>query len=595
MATRITPSQLDFATIKQNLKTYFQDSGEFNDYNFEGSGLSAILDVLAYDTHLKALTANFALNEAFLDSAQLRGSIVSHAKSLNYLPGSRNSAQAVLDVTVVGATGVASYTLPKYSLFSTTIDDVNYSFYTLDEYTTDNTASFIFEDISIYEGTLTTKRFIVDADINDNPIYVIPDENVYTDSIVVQVRDGLDSSTVTSYRVATKVEDFQSGETIFFINESANGYYEISFGDGNIGASPAEGSIIEVTYLSSTADASNGASVFSTAVTVGDNLSLSSSTVTNAFGGAEKESLESIRFNAPKSFAAQDRAVTESDFVALITNAVTYVESINVYGGQRAEPPEYGKVFIAIKPIGADALTTTQKTQLLENTLNDRVILSITPEIIDPVIQYLKLTADIVYDDALTTLTATQLENNVNSTIQTFGTNNLLGFNTPFRRSSLTTSIDASNTAILSSSVSVQLQKRFIPTLNVAARYDLEFTESFASVTSQDYILTSDEFGYTVDGTEYQCSLRNKTGTTQLEIFRRGTSGDIIVVDDAGSINTSTNIVSIIPFQPSSINDATNGIRVNIVPANENTISPDKNILLRFDDDNITTTATKDS
>lgn len=594
MATRITPSQLDFATIKQNLKTYFQDSGEFNDYNFEGSGLSAILDVLAYDTHLKALTANFALNEAFLDSAQLRGSVVSHAKGLNYLPGSRNSAQAVLDVTITGATGVASYTLPKYSLFSTTINDVNYSFYTLDEYTTDNTASFIFENINIYEGTLITKRFVVDADINDNPIYVIPDENVYTDSIVVQIRDGLDSGTVTSYRRAKKVEDFQSGQKIYFVNESANGYYEISFGDKNIGASPPEGSIIEVTYLSSTADAANGASIFSTAVTL-NSLSLSPSTVTNAFGGAEKESLESIRFNAPKSFAAQDRAVTESDFVALITNAVTYIESINVYGGQRAEPPEYGKVFIAIKPIGADALTNTQKTQLLENTLNDRVILSITPQIIDPTIQYLTINAEIIYDSAKTTLTGTQLETATNNIIQTFGTNNLLGFNTPFRRSSLTTTIDASNTAILSSSVSVQLQKRFIPTLNVAARYDLEFTEAFAAATSQAYILSSDEFGYTIDGTEYQCSLRNKTGTNQLEIFRRGTSGDIIVVDDAGSINTATNIVSIIPFRPSSINDSVNGIRVNIVPANENTISPDKNILLRFDNQNITTTATKDS
>jgi len=594
MATRITPSQLDFTSIKQNLKAYFKDSGEFNDYNFEGSGLSAILDVLAYDTHMKALTANFSLNEAFLDTAQLRGSVVSHAKSLNYLPGSRNSARAVLDVTVIGASGIASYTLPKYTRFTTTTDGTTFSFYTLDEYKTDQAANFIFEDIDVYEGNLIKKRFIVDADVNDNPIYVIPDKNVYTDSINIVVRDGLRSNAITSYRLAKKVEDFALDQEIYFLNESANGFYEITFGDGKIGKVPAEGSIIEVTYLSSTANASNGASIFGTSTTL-DSLSLSAATVTSAYGGAERESIESIRFNAPKGFASQDRAVTESDFVALIQNAVTYIESINVYGGQRANPPEYGKVYIAIKPIGADALNAAQKSQLLENTLNDRVILSITPELIDPTIQYLEISANIFYDDSKTTLTEQQLDTAVKNEITLFGTTNLLGFQSPFRLSSLTTAIDRSNVAILSSSASVKLQKRFIPILNTAARYDLEFTEAIAAPSTQDYILSSDEFEYTVDNVAYTCNLRNKTGTAQLEIYRKGVAGDIIVVDDAGSIDFITNIVSIIPFSPSSISDSINGIRVSVVPSNQNTINPDKNILLRFDEDNISVTATKDT
>lgn len=579
MATRITPSQLDFTSIKQNLKTYFKDSGEFDDYNFEGSGLSAILDVLAYDTHFKALTANFALNEAFLDTAQLRGSVVSHAKSLNYLPSSRTSAQAVLTVTPT----TVPYTLPKYSLFTTQIDGESYSFYTLDQY---EITSLTGANVTVYEGTLITKRFIVDADINDNPVYVIPDSNVYTDSLIVQTREGLDSTSVASYRRAQKIEDFASDQRIYFINESANGYYEITFGDGVVGFAPPEGSIIEVKYLSSNAADANGAAIFSTGLS-----GLNTSTVTSAYGGSEKESIESIRFNAPKSFAAQDRAITESDFVALVQNYFSNVESINVYGGQKAYPPQYGKVFVAIKPVGAETLTQVQKDDILVNALNDRVILSVTPEIVDPAIQYIAINASVIYDETKTTLTKNGVEDLVDGVIVQFGTDNLLGFQSPLRRSSLMTTIDASAEAILSSDVSIELQKRFVPVLNTAARYELKFSENFASVNSKDYILTSNEFGYIDNNVSYTCRLRNKTGTTQLEIYRTGPTGDVIVVDDAGSIDYSNKLVSVVPFSPSSIST---DIRINVVPESQNIINPDLNILLRIDEDNIVTTAIKD-
>ena len=318
-------------------------------------------------------------------------------------------------------------------------------------------------------------------------------------------------------------------------------------------------------------------------------------TATAAFGGAERESIESVRFNAPKAFAAQDRAVTENDFKALITRAVNYIETINVYGGQKATPPEYGKVFIAIKPIGADALTDTQKNQLLENVLNDRVILSITPELIDPEIQYLAVTASVDYDSTKTTLTQQQLQTKIKNTITTFGNDNLLGFSTPFRRSQLTTAIDQSDVAVVSSNVTVKLQRRVVPAIGVAARYDLSFTEPFASVSSFDYILSSEDFQYEVNGVNYTVKLRNKTGTNQIEIYRSSASGDIVVVDDAGTIDTTNNTISLIPFKPSGINDAVEGIRLFVEPLNQNTLSPDRNILLRFDDENITVAASKNA
>ena len=594
MATRITPSQLDFEQIKESIKQYFKDSGEFNDYNFEGSGLSAIMDALAYNTHLQALMANFSLNEAFLDSAQLRGSVVSHAKSLNYMPGSRNSSQATLNVTINNETADGDLSLPKYTLFSTTVNDISYTFYTLEEYTTNAAANYIFSDVAVHEGTLLTKRFIVDADANNTPVYVISDPNLSVDSIQVQVRSGLGSTDVTSYRRPNNISDFTSEAEIYFIAESASGFYELTFGDGVAGKAPAEGSIIEVKYLSSSADAANGAKIFSTNATTNGN-SMGVATATAAFGGAERESVESVRFNAPKAFAAQDRAVTENDFKALITRAVNYIETINVYGGQKATPPEYGKVFIAIKPVGADALTDTQKNQLLENVLNDRVILSITPELIDPEIQYLAVTATVDYDSTKTTLTQQQLQTKIKNTITTFGNDNLLGFSTPFRRSQLTTAIDQSDAAVVSSNVTVKLQRRVVPAIGVAARYDLSFTEPFASVSSFDYILSSDDFQYEVNGVNYTVKLRNKTGTNQIEIYRSSASGDIVVVDDAGTIDTTNNTISLIPFKPSGINDAVEGIRLFVEPLNQNTLSPDRNILLRFDDENITVAASKNA
>ena len=597
MATRINPSQLDFEQIKAALKQYYKDSGEFNDYNFEGSGLSAIVDVLAYDTHMKALTANFALNEAFLDSAQLRGSVVSHAKSLNYLPGSRNSSTAVLNVAIAGADPLITYNLPKYSLFSSTIDNVAYTFYTLDEYDTNQAAGFIFSNVNVYEGRLLTKRFIVDADTSANPIYVIPDDKMYVGSLDVQVRDGLGSESITRYRRASRVEDFASDQNVYFISEAANGYYELTFGDGLIGKAPGEGSVIEVKYLQSNAATPNGAATFSTSDTIAG-LTLTPSIVQVAAGGAEKETLESIRFNAPMSYASQDRAVTESDFTALIKNAVTYVESLNVYGGEKADPPEFGKVFISVKPFGVDAMTDAQKSQLLTNTLNDRVILSVTPVLVDPIIQYLEVTSNFVYDDAKTPLTEQTLESNVAGVIETYGEENLLGFQSPFRRSVLTSTIDASNDSILSSDVVVRLQGRVKPTaaqLGVNTRYDVEFTNKFAEPSSATYIVDSDPFIYSVDGVAYTCFLRNKTGTKQLEIYRRSAAGEsIIVIDDAGTIDYTRNVISLTPFAPSQVQDSDIGIRISILPASQNKINPIRNILLRLDTTKTRVTAEKD-
>lgn len=590
MDSRILTSELDFNNIRNSIADYLRNRGEFTDYNFEGAGLSAILDVLALNTHFQTLAANFSLNESFLDSAQLRSSVVSRAKPLNYFPRTRVSARAEIDVSITGATATGDVVLPKYTRFTSSIDNQTYTFYTLDDYITNSENSYIFRNVSIFEGRLLTKRFVVDSPSDTYPIYVVPDSNLFSDSMSVIVREGLGSNNSAAYRLPVSVNDFRSNQAIYILSESSTGYYEITFGDGIIGLPPSEGSIIEIKYLSSAGAEVNGAMAFSTVDTV-NGRELSASTNVAAQGGSEKESIESIRFNAPRNYSAQNRAVTVSDYKTLIENFASYTEAVNVWGGQENVPPVYGKVFISIKPVGRDAITDTERIQLEENVLNNRSIVSITPEFVDPIFQHIEIRANVDYDSTKTPLTQQQLENKIKGAILQFGSDQLINFDSTFRRSALLTFIDNSDSSVISSDADVFIQRRLIPEIGVAARYDLSFTLPLASVNSVDRVVTSDIFQYTIDGESFDCALRNKIRSTTLEIVRLSSSGEVIVVDDAGFIDTVTNTITLIPFVPSGIQDTVNGIRFSAVPANPNTISPLRNSLIRFDDDNTTVVA----
>jgi hypothetical protein len=591
MTTRVTPSQLDYNQIRSSLKAYFQNSGRFVDYDFDASGLAAILDVLAYNTHIQAMTANITLNEAFLDTAQLRSSVVSLAKPLNYLPRSKTSARATVDVTISG-TPSGEVTLPKYTKFTGQGDGKTYTFYTLDDYVTDEAGDFIFRDVILYEGKLVTKRFIVDADQSENPLYVIPDEAVYVDSLEILIRDGIGSTSVTSLHIPLGVADFGPEEDIYLIAESASGYYELTFGDNIVGKRPLEGSIIEAKYLATAGPDANLVQSFSTTLAI-EGLNLAPATTIIAEGGAEKESIQSIKFNAPKAYAAQNRAVTVADYKALIQNSVSYVEAINVWGGETHEPPEYGKVFISIKPLGADELTEDQKATLVGQVLAGRNIISIQTEFVAPEYQYVELRVDIRYLPGQTSLTKQQLENKVKQAIADYGTDSLVDFASSLRRSALLTYIDQVDTAITASDTTVKIQRRLKPTLGVLARYDLRFNGQIAAAGTVP-VLTSDVFQYVVDEVTYNCYLRNKTGSYSMEVYRKGSAGDIVVVDDVGYFTPLTGVLTLLPFGPSGVNSAVDGIRITMTPADQNVILPRQNRLIRIDSARTSVTATAD-
>lgn len=588
---KFDPSDLDFQQIMNKMKTYFESSGQFNDYDFDGSAMQALMRVLAWNTHQNALIANMATNEAFLDTAQLRSSVVSHAKPLGYLPRSRRSATARIRVALQNVpNGTADVTIPRWSAFTTSIDNITYTFYTTDDALA-TAANNYTVDVDVYEGKKLRKRFVVDSD--SYPTYVIPNSDLDTSTMLVTVKAGLNTTVGETYTRPTKIEDLNPEQENYFLYESPNGYYEITLGDDLIGKKPPAGSVVDVDYLKSAGPAANGAKSFTTSLKFGTFTPVVT-TLSNSTGGSLREDIESIRFNAPKAFGAQNRAVTVNDYKTFILSEANFIETLNIWGGEDNDPPEYGKVFICAKPTGADALTAAQKTQLKDVILAPRAVLTIENEIVDPKFEYLEIRMTVNYDPNKTTLSKTQLENQLKATILEYGDINLASFDSAFRKSRLLAYVDDSEQAVLTVSADVYLQRRLFPTLNTAARYDLNFTAPIASVSAAEHIVNSTPFNYVVNGVSYVCTLRNKTNSTQLEIVRPTSNGVAVVVDDAGYIDTQLNKLVLLPFRPSNYPDQTNGIRFTVLPLNQNNVKPQRDLLIKIDPDRTSVTAIRE-
>jgi hypothetical protein len=591
MATNIQSTQLDFATIKNSLKTYLSQQTEFADYNFEASGLSNILDVLAHNTHFNGLIANFALNEAFLNTAQLRSSVVSHAEALGYNPRSVTSATAYTSITTtitdIGRPSTA--TLPKYTRFTASVDGVTYSFYTLEAYTAtdDGTGVYTFltstgsPSIPIVEGTLKTKTFYAGV-AGDRQVYVIPDSTMDTTTATVDVYL---SATSSSYVTYTKLYDaitVTSTSTLYQLRETPNGNYEMIFSDGiTTGQAPAAGNKIVVQYLSSSGADANSSSAFSPVSTIsvdGGSYTLSATTVTGATGGNAKESIENIRYNAPITFAAQQRLVTADDYKALILSKYTTVTDCIAWGGEENVPVEYGKVFVSLKfpdTVSADTQTII-KDSIQTNLISPLSIMAISTEFVDPTITYLECSTFFRFNPNRTNITLRTTENAVQTVVSNYFTDNLNQFGEVFRRSTVLTEIDALNEALLNSRMEVKVQQRFTPTLGTSAAYTVAFPVALSIPDDVNYIVESNTFTYN----SKVCSIRNQLSSNVLQVV--DTDGGI-QVNNIGTYNATTGVVSITGFAPVSITGGQTYIRLSVIPANESTVIPLRNYVLNID------------
>ena len=591
MAT-IQSSDLDFDTIKTSLKNFFKQKSEFTDYDFEASGISNILDVLAFNTHLNGLVANFGVNESFLSSAQLRSSVVSHAENLGYYPKSKSGSSATITLSVSSTdTSTASLTLPKFSGFTADVDGTTFTFRTTEVHTAinDGTGAFSFTtsagstSIPITEGTLKTKTFLVGETV-DSQVYVIPDENIDTTTITVSVFDTPTSSTFTSFTDVNDAVRIDTNSTVFILREVPNGNYELTFSDGTIlGKAPEAGNKIVVEYLSTSGADANGASTFSASSINFDSDITGTHTVTatkvaNSAGGSEKETIESIKLNAPIGFATQQRMVTAEDYKAtILENFSSVIKDVSAWGGNQNEPPIFGRVFVSLN--FKDGVTTDTQTEtknaITTNLTDNLAIMSIDTEYVDPITSFLEIATTFNFDPDQTNLTSQATETLIETTIQNFINENLNTFDSTFRRSNILTKIDALSTSILNSSMTIKVQQRFTPTLNTVANYTVNFPVKIASPDDVNHRVTTSTFTY--EGTN--AIIKNKLSSTTLQILNNTTLA--VLVDNIGTYNETSGVVSLNGFNISAF--AGDEIKVSVVPADESTIRPLRNYIISLD------------
>jgi len=594
MATTIKSTSLDFDAIKNNLKTFLAEKEEFADYNFEASGLSNILDVLAYNTHYNALTANFALNESFLGTAQLRSSILSLAEGIGYIPDSMTSAQAIINLTL-NLSGVTDRTpeiqIPTGYKFNATVDNEEFIFQTQENISATDNGSGLYEfkniagskNIKVFEGIERVKTFLVSR-AEDNAVYIVPDRTMDIDTAIIRVYEVPSSSTFTAYTSILKATTINANSTLYILKESPNGFFELSFGNGStLGAAPKTGSKVTATYLAASGASANTAKVFEPQAQIsvgGSNYTMSVATVAAAVGGSAKETTESIRQNAPFQYASQNRMVTAVDYSSLVLrNFSTLIKDIQSFGGEEALDPEFGTVFLSIL-FNADVDDTTIATtkDSIVDLAAQLSVASFNVKFSDPIKTFIETRTFFQFNPSLTTLSRNTIQDSVNEVITNYFTNNLGKFNQSFRRSNLLTLVDDVSPSVLSSRTDVFMQRRFTPTLTKIQDHTLRFAAPLKAFDDVFYTITSSAFRYK----NQTCILRNKLNTNKLEVFN--TEGNEVIVDNVGNYTGDT--VFIVGLQIDNFVGSDGFIKISAKPANESAISPLREDVLELDPSN---------
>ena len=595
MATTIKSTNLDFTSIKNNLKTYLAAQDEFADYNFEASGLSNILDVLAYNTHINGLIANFSLNESYLGTAQLRSSIVSLAESIGYIPKSMTAAYATvrLSVNLSGVTGRPStLSLPIGTTFTSSIDNVTYTFQTREvlDASDDGTGVYRFAtsdgnaNVKIYEGSQRVKRFIAD-DSSLNAVYIIPDQNMDITTAIVRVYNSGSSTAFSLYQNIQDATIINENSTLYILKESPNGYFELTFGDGvTLGSAPVAGNKIEIDYISTSGSAGNGGKVFvpvSTIAVGGTQYNISCATVVNSIGGDSKETVESIRKNAPFLYASQNRMVTSADYSALVLrNFSTLIKDIQTYGGEAALNPEYGAVYMSI--VFEDDVTDATKNETqssIQDLVTQLAVASFVLRFVDPVKTYIESNIYFEFNPKLSSQSLNAITASVNNVVSNYFADNTGKFNQSFRRSQLLALVDDVSPAVLSSRMDVKMQQRFVPALDKSNDIQLRFPAAIAAPDDEFVRITSTPFVYKGK----TCVIKNRLTTNKLQIV--SLEDQSVVVDNTGEYAANTGRVSIIGFGPSSIIGGVDYIKISAIPANQSSISPVREDILEYDAD----------
>jgi len=599
MATKLEISELDFDGIKANLKTFLSQQDEFTDYDFEGSGMSVLLDTLAYNTHYLAYNANMLANEMFIDSADLRSSVVSKAKQVGYTPASTSASTATIDVLVNNATG-SSLTMSRGTKFTTTVNNQSYSFINnADVSITPTDGVYKFSNLTVREGSYLNFKYTANtSDIDQR--FIIPNDNVDTTTLTVKVQESSSDSTTNTYTLATGITGLDSTSKVYFLQEVEGGRYEVYFGDGVLGKAIADGNIIILDYVTCNRDAPNGATTFTLSGSIGGFSSATITTISNANNGSGPESIASIKYNAPRDYSTQDRAVTAEDYKVLVKSLYANAEAVQVYGGEDAAIPDYGKVYISIKAKSGSNLTVTTKNSIIQS-LKSYTVASVTPVVIDPETTFITLTTDFKYNSGATTKDVSTLQTNVLNAIAIYNNDTLENFTGMFRYSRLLETVNDADTSILSNITTVKMYKYITPTLSEGLKYTLSFNNAFYNPhsghnTSGGGIISSTGFKINNDDSTNEHFL-DDDGAGNLRVYYLSGTTRVYTSSTYGTVDytngevilTSANITSI-----SNVDGATSTqIRVFTIPSS-NDIVPVRNQVLEIDTANSTITGEVD-
>lgn len=578
---KINLTELDFDLIKSNLKEFLKGQDQLSDYDFEGSTISILLDILAYNTHYNALYTNLAVNESFLDSASKRSSVVSLAKSLGYIPDSDQGAIARVSVIVTGTTSTPDLlTLPKFTPFLTSVDGQSYTFYTLENYVTrfnSDTNNYTFENVAIKEGTPLTFRYEAGPGVK----YILPNDNIDISTISVKVQDNVNSSIFEIFNREEEILELQSDSKVFFLKELEDEFYEIEFGNGTIGKKLNNGNIVTIEYLTCNANLTNGAKSFSYQ---GSSLlggAISVITTDSASGGITKEGIDTVRYNAPRSYSAQNRGVTVNDYRSLILEKYSEADSVNVWGGEDNLPPIYGKVFISIKPKTTNNLSETQKSLLVNDILKPRNVVTITPEIVD--VEFINIQVDtaVYYNSKATNKKDNDIRTIVTNRIQEYSDVNLNSFDGIFRYSMFTSFIDRSDPSIINNITTIKIHREVEPKYNSFAQYRIELGNPIhkPEINSPSIVTTGfymSEYGETV---VYLEDILVAPNIGNFRIFTLDSNSNKQYLGTIGEINYSSGSIKINNFNIIGIDS--NSFKFIIKPQSNDVVSV-RNQLVRI-------------
>lgn len=529
-------SSLDFDTIKNNLKTFLKSQNQFADYDFDGSNLSVLIDLLSYNTYMNNFYTNMAISESFLDSAQIIDSVVSRAKELNYTPRSYASAVAYIDFTIQANDSPSVIVVPKGTAFNARLDNNIYTFTTDQSVLVYDHGGYSAANVAIYEGVYVTESFTVDSSVAQ-PHYVLNNPQIDTSSLSVTIQNSQSDTTSVNFTQATSMLGYNSTSTIYFVQATNNGKYELVFGDGNVGQALLNGNIIQATYRVASGSDATKATNFSPASSIAGYSTVTVTSNTAAFGGANSESISSIKYNAPRHYQTQDRAITPEDYKTILKAHYPDIRALNVYGGEKIYPPQFGKVFISIdfnSFVGIPNIVAADVVSFIKT----KMPIEMNPIVVSPDYLYISTVTTAEYNVNISALNPSDIKAEIISAINGYNDASLNNFDITFRHSKLAATIDNADTSIVSSNLTSNMIKRLVPPLNTAEIYTINYNNSIVPKTLYSTILTYNNVPVII---------QDQNGLGFLDLTTTSSGGLITTVLSAiGTIDYTTGTINIL-------------------------------------------------